>query len=58
MYSKNSFRNYQKSSVSLTSFLFSKPVSFYGKCYEKQEKPGTSYQSVFRFPNMFKNFPQ
>ena len=41
----------------LTSFLFSKPVPFSGYNFEKQKGPGTSYQSLFRFPNLLKSLP-
>ena len=29
---------------------------FYGICYEKQKDPRTNFQSLFRLPNLFKNF--
>ena len=47
--------DYQKFFKSLMSFLFPNPVSFYGNYYEKQKWPRTSYQYLFKMPNMFRS---
>lgn len=49
-------KDYQKSSIDLTLFLFPNKGTFYGHYYEKQEGSWTSYQSLFRRPNMFRSF--
>ena len=41
----------------LTLFFPSNPVPFSGQSYQKQKRPGTSDQSLFRLPKNFtKNF--
>ena len=38
----------------LTFFFLSNPVSFNGQSYQKQKRPGTSDQSLFRLQNKFR----
>ena len=60
MHSRNYFvgkydilkEDYQKFSKNLASFMFLKAISFCGT-YEKSKEPRTSYNSIFRLPNMF-----
>ena len=33
------------------------PVSVYGQDYEKEKRPGTSYQPLFELQSIFKKFP-
>ena len=41
-----------------TLFFLSDPVPFNGQKYQKQKGSGTSYQSLFRLRNNFKNIPK
>ena len=57
LYARNSFKNtlkedYQKALKKLILFFLSVP--FNGQSYQKQEGPGTSYQSLFRLQNKFR----
>ena len=33
------------------------PVPVYGQDYEKEKKPGTSYQSLFKLQSIFRKIP-
>ena len=49
--------DYQKASKKLTIFFLSNPVPFNGQSYQKQKRPGTSNQSLFRLQNKFRKIP-
>ena len=49
--------DYQKALKKLTLFFLSNPVSFNGQNYQKQKGSETSYQSLFRLRNKFRNIP-
>ena len=46
--------DYQKPSKKSTLFFLLNPVPFNEQSYNKQKKPGTSDQSLFRLRNKFK----
>ena len=49
--------DYQKASKKLATIFLSNPVSFNGQSYQKQKRPGTSNQSLFRLQNKFRKIP-
>ena len=46
--------HYQKALKKVTSFFLSNPVPFNRQNYQKQKRPGTSDQSLFRLQNKLK----
>ena len=44
-------------SKKLATFFLSNPASFNGQSYQKQKRPGTSNQSLFRLQNKFRKIP-
>ena len=44
-------------SLKLTLFFLLNPVPFNGQCYEKQNGPETSDQSLFRLQNKIRKIP-
>ena len=49
--------DYQKDLKKLTLFFLSNPAPLNGQSYQKQKRPETSDQSLFRLQNKFKNIP-
>ena len=49
--------DYQKALNKVTSFFLPNPVPFNRQNYEKQKRPGTSDQWLFRLPNKFRKTP-
>ena len=50
-------RGLSKSLKKVTSFFLSNPVPFNRQNYQKQKRPGTSDQWLFRLPNKFRKTP-
>ena len=50
-------RGLSKSLKKVTSFFLSNPVPFNRQNYQKQKRPGTSDQSLFRLRNKFRKNP-
>ena len=50
-------RDYQKALKKVTSFFSSNLVPFNRQIYQKQKRPGTSDQSLFRLRNKFRKIP-
>ena len=49
--------DYQKDLKKLTLFFLSNPAPLNRQSYQKQKRPETSDQSLFRLQNKFKNIP-
>ena len=49
--------DYQKALKKLTLFFLLNPVPFNGQSFQKQKRPGTSDQSLFRSQNKFRKIP-
>ena len=49
--------DYQKALKKVTSFFLLNPVPFNRQNYQKQKRPGTSDQSLFRLQNKFRKIP-
>ena len=50
-------KDYQKDLKNLTLFFRSNSVPFNGQNYQKQKRPGTSDQSLFRLQTKFRKTP-
>ena len=49
--------DYQKALKKLTLFFLMNPVPFNGQNYQKQKRPGTTDQLLFRLRNEFRKIP-
>ena len=49
--------DYWKALKKLTLFFLSNPIPFNGQSFQKQKRPGTSDQSLFRLRNKFRKIP-
>ena len=49
--------DYQKPLKMSTLFFLLSPVPFDGQNYQKQKRPGTSEQLIFRLQNKFRKIP-
>ena len=49
--------DHQKAFKKLTLFFILNPVTFNGQKYQKQKRPGTSDQLLFRLRNKFRKIP-